>query len=597
MTIQPKLAAAIAGCILEGFDKHFRIFQEITAGARERFESADWTGSRQAARQRILFYDERVNETIAILRERFGFSQVDESLWQQVKSEYVLLLQNHRQPELAETFYTSVFCHMFHRAYFNNNNIFVRSAVSTEYIESDIPAYHVYYPAKLGLRTTIARIIEQAGLRLPFEDMPGDVRRIMRILRESMLSQSRGMELNFQFQVLNTVFFRGKAAYVVGRVINGSVVLPFALAILNNERGGLYVDAFILGELSLSQVFEFSFVYFMAEHPVPSAIVNFLRELMPRRSKEDLYSAIGFQKQGKTDFYRDFLHHLKYSDDEFIAAPGIPGMVMAVFTLPSYDYVFKVIRDHFGPPKETDRRTVEAKYQLVKQHDRVGRMADMLEFSYVALPKRRFSPALLAQLLDICASSIEIEGDQVVIKHVYIERRMTPLNMDMAHADDERLDYLMKCYGDAIKELAAANIFPGDLFFKNFGVTPLGRLVFYDYDEVCYLTDCRFRAFPKAPHPEDEMAAEPWFSVEPHDVFPEEFAPFLLGDPRVRKAFMKYHADLLTPKLWQQKQRNIEAGIYEDVFPYPQSIRFARPRKRPGEPKRKRSAGRKRRRR
>ncbi|UCH54250.1 MAG: bifunctional isocitrate dehydrogenase kinase/phosphatase [Pseudomonadota bacterium] len=588
MTVQPNLAQAIARCILEGFDKHFRIFQEITAGARERFRSADWHGARNAARQRILFYDKRVNETIAVLNERFNFKQIDESLWQQVKVEYVLLLQHHRQPELAETFYTSVFCRMFHRAYFNNNNIFVRSAVSTEYIESDTPAYHVYYPAKLGLWTTIVRIIEQARLALPFEDLARDVQQITNTLSNAIAQQSKRVELNFQFQVLNTMFFRGKAAYVVGKVVNGTDALPLALAILNNERGGLFVDALMLGEKAVSQLFEFSYVYFMAEHPVPSAIVNFLRELMPRRSKEDLYSAIGFQKHGKTDFYRDFLHHLKYSEDEFIAAPGIPGMVMAVFTLPSYDYVFKVIRDRFAPPKETDRKTVEAKYQLVKQHDRVGRMADMLEFSYVALPKRRFSKELLEQLMDICASSIEIEGEQVVIKHVYIERRMIPLNMDMAEADDERLDYLMKNYGEAIKELAAANIFPGDLLFKNFGVTPLGRLVFYDYDEVCYLTDCRFKAFPRAPHPEDEMAAEPWFSVEPNDIFPEEFTSFLLADPRVRKAFMKYHADLLTPELWRQKQRNIEAGIYEDVFPYPPSIRFARPRKRSVRKKRRR---------
>lgn len=576
-TIRPLLEQEIASCILQGFDTHFRIFQEITAGARQRFESADWSGARDAARQRILFYDKRVNETIAVLNERFGFTHVDESLWQRVKAEYVLLLQNHRQPELAETFYTSVFCHMFHRAYFNNNNIFVRSAVSTEYIESDTPAYHVYYPAKLGLRTTIIKTIEQARLTLPFEDLPGDVRQITRRLRQWMSQQAWRMQLNFQFQALNTTFFRGKAAYIVGKVVNGASALPFALAILNNERGGLYVDALLLGETSVSQLFEFSYVYFMAEHPVPSAIVNFLRELMPRRSKEDLYSAIGFQKHGKTDFYRDFLHHLRYSEDEFIAAPGTRGMVMAVFTLPSYDYVFKIIRDRFAPPKETDRRTVEEKYQLVKQHDRVGRMADMLEFSYVALPRRRFSQDLLEELLDVCASSIEIDGDQVVIKHVYIERRMIPLNVEMLEADDERLDYLMRSYGEAIKELAAVNIFPGDLLFKNFGVTPLGRLVFYDYDEVCYLTDCRFRRLPKPRNPEDELAAEPWFSVEPNDVFPEEFESFLLGDPRVRKAFMKYHADLLTPEFWQERQRNIRAGIYEDVFPYPRSIRFRRP--------------------
>ena len=297
---------------------------------------------------------------------------------------------------------------------------------------------------------------------------------------------------------------------------------------------------------------------------------------MPARSKADLYSAIGYHKHGKSVFYRDFLHHLKYSDDELIVAPGVRGMVMAVFTLPSYPYVFKVIRDRFSPPKEIDRRTVERKYQLVKQHDRVGRMADMLEYSNVAFPKNRFSTELLEELLAVCTSSIEFDGEDVVIKHMYIERRMTPLNMDMTEADGQRLVKLMRGYGKAIKELAAANIFPGDMLFKNFGVTPLGRVVFYDYDEVSYLSDCNFRRIPPPRYPEDELSGEPWYSVAPNDIFPEEFATFLLSDSRVREAFMMYHGDLLEPDFWWQKQENIKHGVYEHVFPYPETMRFTR---------------------
>jgi isocitrate dehydrogenase kinase/phosphatase len=316
----------------------------------------------------------------------------------------------------------------------------------------------------------------------------------------------------------------------------------------------------------------------MVEHPVPSAIVHFLQGLMPTRTKEDLYSAIGYHKQGKTDFYRDFLHHLTYSDDELIPAPGIPGMVMAVFTLPSYPYVFKVIRDRFAPPKEMSRKDVEGKYQLVKEHDRVGRMADMMEYSYVALPGSRFSTELLAELEESCASSISCDSlGNLIIKHVYIERRMIPLNIELEDADQERVDSLIRGYGEAIKELAAANIFAGDLLFKNFGVTPLGRVVFYDYDEVVYLTDCNFRKIPPPRFPEDELASEPWYSVGPNDIFPEEFASFLLGDPRIRKAFLKYHRDLLDVDFWIDKQEKIRKGILEDVFPYPQSVRFERP--------------------
>ena len=572
------LAETIAETVLEGFNKHFRIFQKITAGAMGRFETQDWIAERDASRKRVLFYDKRADEAIETLREIFGPALDDMSIWKQVKALYTMLLQDHKQPELAETFYNTVFCRMFDRTYFNNEYIFVRSAVSTEYIESDRPAYHVYYPAKLGLRTTIRRVLKSCHFSLPFEDMQRDIRRITRALSEGFRERPRKAHLNFQIHVINAIFFRNKAAYVVGKAINEYDIFPFAVPILNNGEGGLYVDALLLGENALNQLFDFSYVYFMVEHPVPSAIVHFLQGLMPTRTKEDLYSAIGYHKQGKTDFYRDFLHHLTYSDDELIQAPGIPGMVMAVFTLPSYPYVFKVIRDRFAPPKEMSRKDVEGKYQLVKEHDRVGRMADMMEYSYVALPKSRFSTELLEELLETCESSISCDSQgNLIIKHVYIERRMIPLNIELEDADDARVDGLIRGYGEAIKELAAANIFAGDLLFKNFGVTPLGRVVFYDYDEVVYLTDCHFRKIPPPRFPEDEMASEPWYSVGPNDIFPEEFASFLLGDPRIRKPFLKYHRDLLEVDFWIDKQEKIRCGELEDVFPYPQSIRFTRP--------------------
>lgn len=571
-----QLSRAIAEAILQGFDKHFTIFQENTTGAKQRFENADWKSEHTASRKRILLYDKRVDEAIEELREKFKLDDFQESLWCRVKQDYIQLLQDHSQPELAETFYTSVFCRQFHRRYFNNNYIFVRSAVSTEYIEAERPAYHVYYPATVGLRTTIARMLHKCRFDLPFDNIKLDVRHITKALCQHFKDRHKKAHLNFQLQVISTTFFRNKAAYLVGKAINDFDVIPFAIPILNNEQGSLYVDALLIGEDAVSQLFEFSFVYFMVEHPVPSAIVAFLQELMPARSKADLYSAIGYHKHGKSVFYRDFLHHLKYSDDELIIAPGVRGMVMAVFTLPSYPYVFKVIRDRFAPPKEIDRRTVERKYQLVKQHDRVGRMADMLEYSNVAFPRDRFSTELLEELLAVCASSIEFDGEYVVIKHVYIERRMTPLNMDMTEADGQRLEKLMRGYGKAIKELAAANIFPGDMLFKNFGVTPLGRVVFYDYDEVSYLSDCNFRRIPPPRYPEDELSGEPWYSVAPNDIFPEEFATFLLSDSRVREAFMKYHRDLLEPDFWWQKQENIKHGIYEHVFPYPETMRFTR---------------------
>jgi isocitrate dehydrogenase kinase/phosphatase len=314
----------------------------------------------------------------------------------------------------------------------------------------------------------------------------------------------------------------------------------------------------------------------MVDMEVPSGYVEFLKGLLPSKPAAEIYTVLGLQKHGKTLFYRDFLHHLKHSGDRFVIAPGIHGLVMLVFTLPSYPYVFKVIKDMISPPKDTTRQQVKDKYMLVKYHDRVGRMADTLEYTDVAFPTARFAPELVEELRRLAPSMVEEEGDTLIIRHLYIERRMIPLNMYVDGADDRQLAHAVREYGDAIRQLAAANIFPGDMLFKNFGVTRFGRVVFYDYDEIAYMTDCNFRRMPQPRTPEDEIAAEPWYPVGADDIFPEEFAAFLLGDPRVRAAFLEHHRELLDADFWTATQRRIAAGHVEDVFPYPETLRFRR---------------------
>jgi isocitrate dehydrogenase kinase/phosphatase len=283
---------------------------------------------------------------------------------------------------------------------------------------------------------------------------------------------------------------------------------------------------------------------------------------------------LGLGKQGKTMFFRDLKDHLRHSEDKFIIAPGVLGMVMLVFTLPSYPYVFKIIRDVFAATKEVDHDTVKAKYMLVKKVDRVGRMADTLEFSLVALPKKRFSDELVEALRKHVPSLLEEDGDDLIIKHLYIERRMTPLNIYLDTATPEQIDHAVHEYGNAIRELAIANIFPGDMLWKNFGMTSYNRVVFYDYDEIEYMTDCNFRYIPEAPYPEMEMSGEPWYSVGRNDVFPEEFSSFLLGSAKVRAAFLKYHRNLLSVEFWRETQERIRSGYVEDFFPYPEELRF-----------------------
>ncbi|MFO1328821.1 MAG: bifunctional isocitrate dehydrogenase kinase/phosphatase [Rubrivivax sp.] len=575
----------VAQAMLDGFNRHYRLFREVSAAARRRFEMADWHGQQRAQRERIEFYDQRVNEAVDRLRGEFHVDELSMDSWQQVKLHYIGLLTDHHQPELAETFFNSVTAKLLHRSYFNNDFIFVRPAVSTEYIENDEPAaaptYRAYYPTRETLHATMLRIVHNFGLTCDFEDLDRDVEAVLEAMqaRVGLRFSEWRLRANFQIQVLSSMFFRNKGAYIVGKVINGFTEIPMCLPVLHNASGRLVIDTALFSEDELLLVFSFARAYFMVDMEVPSAYVQFLRGLMPRKPRAELYNALGLQKHGKNLFYRDLLQHQRHSSDRFRIAPGIKGMVMLVFDLPSFPYVFKVIKDFYPPQKDTTREQIKGKYLLVKQHDRVGRMADTLEYSNVAFPRHRFEEELIAELKHFCGSLIEEDGDMLVIRHLYIERRMIPLNIYLQDAseagDRDATERAVVEYGNAIKDLVAANIFPGDMLWKNFGVTRHGKVVFYDYDEIEYITDCNFRRVPAPRNEEDEMSGEIWYAVGPKDVFPETFGPFLLGNPGVREVFMKHHADLLDASFWQGHKERIQAGQVHDVFPYEPAKRFA----------------------
>ncbi len=591
-------AYAIAKAMIDGFNRHYRLFRTESARAKHRFETADWHGQQRAQRERIEFYDLRVRECFYRLEREFKAGKQPMEVWHEIKLHYIGLLVDHHQPELAETFFNSVTTKILHRNYFQNDFIFVRPAVSTEYIEDDepgaLPTYRSYYPSQDNLQQVLEQLVGDFDLRQGFDNLPRDCAFVTEAMRRRMGDVA--LRANFQIQALSGLFLRNKGAYIVGKIINGFIEEPLALPVLYNKSGKLVIDAALFGDADMSILFSFARAYFMVDMEVPSAYVQYLRSMMPRKPRNELYSALGLQKQGKNLFYRDFLHHLRHSTDKFRIAPGIKGMVMLVFDLPSFPYVFKVIKDYYPPQKDTTREQIKDKYLLVKQHDRVGRMADTLEYSGVAFPRARFDDELLAEIEKFAPSQLEIsdrDGNgltEVILQHVYIERRMIPLNIYLQEAFDviqscdaddpaalrahEQIERAVVEYGNAIKDLVAANIFPGDMLWKNFGITRNGKVVFYDYDEIEYITDCNFRKVPEARNEEEEMSGEVWYRVGPKDVFPETFGPFLLGNPAVRDVFMRHHADLLEADFWQGHKERIAQGHVFDVFPYDQDKRF-----------------------
>ena len=428
-TPSSEISRRIADIMIEGFDRHYRLFRETSANAKQRFDVAAWTEAQQAVSERIRFYDERVRECVERLNDELDAGSLDDDTWRGAKLLYIGLLVDHKRPELAETFFNSVVTRVLRRTYVHNDFVFVRAAVSTEYIESDPPIYRSYYPAEVGLRTSLLDIFADFGWKRPFADLERDVGFVWQALLEHFGGEWPAARAELPGAGARLGLLPQQGRLRVGKIVNGNEETPFAVRVLHDEDGRLVLDTVLFDPESISVLFELSRAYFMVDMDVPSGYVQFLQTLMPAKPRSELYTVVGLAKQGKTLFFRDLLHHLHHSRDVFVEAPGTRGLVMHVFTLPSYPYVFKVIKDEFGHSKHTDRATVKRKFLMVKEIDRVGRMADTLEFKNLALPRDRFAPELLDQLLELAPSTIEIDGDNVIVGHCYVERRMTPLNL------------------------------------------------------------------------------------------------------------------------------------------------------------------------
>jgi isocitrate dehydrogenase kinase/phosphatase len=567
-----------ARTILNGFESYFAEFQNITLASKSRFENADWQGMQQASIQRIDLYKEKTNQILEFVELIAGDELHDLNFWRESRACYANLIRGHNNFEIAETFFNSVYCAVFKHRKIRDEYAFVFSPHG-DMPPSDMSSVYRTYRLTAGFGDVFTELLQDYAMNLPYEDLTRDVDSIVevidRVLAKRFDLQHEGIEL----QVLEHHFFRNKCAYIVGRILSGGKTMPFVLPILHNEAGGVYVDTVLFGSDRCSVIFSFTRSYFMVDASIPSQYVLFLQTLMPAKPISEIYSAMGYNKHGKTYYHRCAYRHMTSTTDKFVIAPGIKGMVMSVFTLPSYDFVFKIIKDRFTPPKDMTEEQVKAKYSLVKRWDRVGRMADTQEFKNLAFARDRFSDELMEELHRVAPSKIEEHGKALIIKHVYVERRMTPLNLYLQDATDEQVVEVMEEYGNAIKQLAAANIFPGDMLLKNFGVTRHGRVVFYDYDEIVPLLDCNFRVIPEPRNELEELASTPWYNVGPNDIFPEEFRLFFSGNQRARKVFDSMHSDIYQASFWTGVQDKIRAGYVDDFFPYRRKLRFNRDRR------------------
>tara|TARA_B100000959_G_scaffold95352_1_gene101187 strand:+ start:12379 stop:14172 length:1794 start_codon:yes stop_codon:yes gene_type:complete len=577
-----KISLSIAKKILLGFEHHYQNIKSASIEAKRCFEEKEWKKIEKDSKLRLNFYDEQVDvfckklsselkkQTLYGAKAEFNESQsmdkFNSDFWKNTKHVYIELITTHKQPELAETFYNSVFCRIFSRSFYNNQYIFTKPCVSLNYIDMDEPVIDSYFVDDGQLKDTLASVLNNYKFKCAFGNFDQDIKR----LQEQLLKQMPRLHSEvFELQFISTPFIRGKCAYIVGQIVTQlHPDVPVLIALLNDDEKGLYVDSLLTDIRSISIIFSFSRSYFFITTDYPSAIVEYLKQLLPGKTRAVLYSAIGLHKQGKTLLYRHFLKYSKITSEKLIIAPGIKGMVMSVFTFPMYPYVFKVINDQFAPPKMGTKEMVKDKYYFVKNHVRIGRLADTWEFSNVAFPLNDIDDALLQELENKASSNIEFEDDLLIIKHMYIENKMTPLNMYLETANKKQQNHIINDYGKAIDELINSNIFPGDMLTKNFGVTRQNRVVFYDYDEITLMSTPIFKKIPEAKTYEQEMASEPWYYVGQNDVFPEEFKYFMLPNPYMKEVFNKNYKKLLDADYWVSIQEKIKQNGVMDYYPY-----------------------------
>ena len=564
-------AARGADTIRRELDDFHQRVRAVTHRVREGFERRDWTGIRQDTVERLGLHAQSIASAWDALRGQLGDRSTERAVWGALKEAYHQAVLGRNDYELALTFFNSLTRKVFSHTGVDPSIDFVADDIPLPYRGWEMASARMYAVRRVE-PLVVRRVLEDAGFRVPFRDLEADAREAAARIEAGLAETLKGARI-MALDVLRPVFYRNKAAYVIGRARTEKRVVPVILAVVAGEDG-LAVDAVLTTEAEASIVFSFARWYFHAEVESPREVIGFLRSILPRKRISELYIALGYGNHGKTELYRDLMAHIAGSDDPFVVAPGKRGLVMEVFTLPSYEVVFKVIRDRFPPQKPVTRETVMAKYRQVLQQDRVGRLVDFQEFEHLTFPRARFDPALLDELLRLSAATVSVEGDDVIVRHLYVQRRVTPLDLYLREASPAAAEAAVLDWGRCLEDLAAANIFPGDILLKNFGVTRHGRVVFYDYDEFSPLVDCHFRRIPSARTEEDEMAAEPWYSVGERDVFPQELQRFLGFGGHLREVFLREHRNLFDPAYWRSLQERNRSGEVIDFFPYSETRRL-----------------------
>jgi len=564
------IAKNAAQAIFNGFLSYNQDFRAVTLNAKKHFEAQDWYASQRDQAKRIELYEKWVWELVNKLKGILGEITTNESLWSDIKSQFNRVTQEFCDVEFTKTFFNSISRRIFSTRGINPKVEYIALDLKPlQNITKAVPT--ICFHSSRGIQATLEHLLNNYEFDTAYASPEHSAEFIAQLIQHQYLLQSPERDLH-HIEVLQPIFYQNTRAYIVGRLVFNDMTTPFSIA-LKNTKDGIKVDAVVQTPNDMSVLFGYTRSYFQVDLETVSDTVVYLQELMPHKSVAELFTVLGRAKQGKTERYRHLMVHLENSNDEFELAAGDAGLVMAVFTLPSYNMVFKLIRDKFGYPKTATRKEVLGRYQLVFKHDRAGRLIDAQEFRHLEFDLQRFDERTLLELTKTCAESVEIQDDKLLIKHCYIERRITPLNLYLQQNTGYLAKKVLIDFGQCIKELAANNIFPGDMLLKNFGVTRNERVIFYDYDELGLLQEYNFRKMPQAQTYDQMMSGGAWYYVAENDVFPEQFVQFIGLEGEMLETFLKHHSDVVDYQFWNQLKEKHADGALIEFLPYREALK------------------------
>ena len=581
---QSEIRETVASLIVKIFESYLSEFLIITKRAKTRFEERDWRGARRDAAERLSLYEKVLSQAAIQIEGLLGKGARDRQTWKSIKPMYARLIAGRSNEDVAETFFNSVTRKLLQTIGIDREVEFFYPQARSQVSDHRSPIYrqHTREPRTKDLMRSIIR---DHAFNAAYEDLERDLEMVASEVDLFLWPLIRDGK-HYSVEILNPCFFRNKVAYIVGRIVLDSRTIPIVLPLSNGEHG-IRIDSVLMQEADASNIFGFAYSYFQVEIETPSDLVAFLGSILPRKPLSDLYNAIGFYKHGKTEFYRDLHRFVHLSKEQFVIAPGMEGAVMIVFTLPNYDYVFKIMKDrpcflrsNRRTDKVIDKSEVRFRYRFVCSRDRVGRLVDTQEFENVRFRTKRYTKELLDEFKVAARELVSVHEDYVIIKHLYLQRKVKPLPLYFFEEENaQALRQVVIDFGYFIKDLAATGLFPADLFNTwNYGVTAGKRVVLYDYDDVIPLESARIGHKPDPKNESEETSPEEeWIVAQSTDFFLDEIDTYVGIPSPLRGIFNAEHRDLFTLEFWETMKDRVSAGEIIDIIPYDRTKRFRGP--------------------